>query len=85
MLLAGEILAEAKIVSGGYGTKTSTYTSQVRGGPTKVDILLDKDEIIFPYAKEARLISCFQSLKSATTSLKAILNKAVSLSLIPIW
>ncbi len=32
VLLAGEILAEAKIVSGGYGTKTSTYTSQVRGG-----------------------------------------------------
>ena len=24
VLLAGEILAEAKIVSGGYGTKTST-------------------------------------------------------------
>ncbi|MDO7822787.1 2-oxoacid:acceptor oxidoreductase family protein [Helicobacter pylori] len=41
--------------SGGYGTKTSTYTSQVRGGPTKVDILLDKDEIIFPYAKEGEI------------------------------
>ncbi|GAA7221224.1 2-oxoacid:acceptor oxidoreductase family protein [Helicobacter pylori] len=55
VLLAGEILAEAKIVSGGYGTKTSTYTSQVRGGPTKVDILLDRDEIIFPYAKEGEI------------------------------
>ena len=31
------------------------HTSQVRGGPTKVDILLDRDEIIFPYAKEGEI------------------------------
>ena len=50
VLLAGEILAEAQIKTGGYGVKAATYTSQVRGGPTKVDILLDKDEILYPYA-----------------------------------
>lgn len=52
VLLAGEILAEAKIRGGGYGVKASTYTSQVRGGPTKVDILLDSREILYPYAMD---------------------------------
>lgn len=52
VLLAGEILAESRIVAGGYGIQASTYTSQVRGGPTKVDILLDSKEILYPYANE---------------------------------
>ncbi|MCI5968747.1 2-oxoacid:acceptor oxidoreductase family protein [Helicobacter sp.] len=52
VLLAGEILAEAQIRAGGYGVKAATYTSQVRGGPTKVDILLDNEEILYPYANE---------------------------------
>ena len=52
VLLAGEIFAAAKIKSGGYGLKTATYTSQVRGGPTVVDIQLDDKEIYYPYANE---------------------------------
>lgn len=52
VLLAGEILAEAKIKDRGFGVKAATYTSQVRGGPTKVDILLDNDEILYPYAQK---------------------------------
>lgn len=55
VLLAGEILAEAKICDKGYGVKASTYTSQVRGGPTKVDILLDEKEILYPYANEGEI------------------------------
>lgn len=55
VLLAGEILAEAKIKSGGYGIKAASYTSQVRGGPTKVDILLDDEEILYPYATEGSI------------------------------
>lgn len=55
VLLAGEILAEAKIESGGYGIKASSYTSQVRGGPTKVDILLDEERILYPYATEGSI------------------------------
>lgn len=51
VLLAGEILAEAKIKDRGFGVKAATYTSQVRGGPTKVDILLDNNEILYPYAQ----------------------------------
>ncbi len=55
VLLAGEILAAAKIKDGGYGVKAATYTSQVRGGATKVDILLDENEILFPYANEGEI------------------------------
>ena len=55
VLLAGEIFAAAKIKSGGYGLKTATYTSQVRGGPTVVDITLDDEEIYYPYANDGEI------------------------------
>ena len=55
VLLAGEIFAAAKIKAGGYGLKTATYTSQVRGGATVVDITLDDDEIFYPYAKDGEI------------------------------
>ncbi|KIM06459.1 MAG: 2-oxoglutarate:acceptor oxidoreductase [Sulfurovum sp. PC08-66] len=55
VLLAGEIFAEAKITAGGYGLKTATYTSQVRGGPTVVDITLDDEEIFYPYANDGEI------------------------------
>lgn len=55
VILAGEILAAAKIKEGGYGVKASTYTSQVRGGPTKVDIILSEDEILYPYANDGEI------------------------------
>ena len=55
VLLAGEIMAACKIKEGGYGFKTATYTSQVRGGPTVVDITLDDDEIRYPYANEGEI------------------------------
>ncbi len=55
VLLAGEIFAAAKIKSGGHGLKTATYTSQVRGGPTVVDITLDDNEIYYPYANDGEI------------------------------
>lgn len=55
VLLAGEIFAAAKIKTGGFGLKTATYTSQVRGGPTVVDITLDDDEIFYPYANDGEI------------------------------
>jgi len=55
VLLAGEIFAAAKIKDGGYGVKTATYTSQVRGGPTVVDIQLDDKEIFYPYAIDGEI------------------------------
>ncbi len=55
VLLAGEIFAAAKIKAGGYGLKTATYTSQVRGGATVVDITLDDEEIFYPYANDGEI------------------------------
>lgn len=55
VLLAGAIFAAAKIKDGGYGLKTATYTSQVRGGPTVVDITLQDEEIIYPYANDGEI------------------------------
>ncbi len=55
VLLAGEIFAAAKIKTGGFGLKTATYTSQVRGGPTVVDITLDDEEIYYPYANDGEI------------------------------
>jgi 2-oxoglutarate ferredoxin oxidoreductase subunit gamma len=55
VLLAGEIFAAAKIKDGGYGLKTATYTSQVRGGPTVVDITLDDSEVLYPYANDGEI------------------------------
>ena len=55
VITAGEILAEAAIEEGRSAFKCSTYTSQVRGGPTKVDIIIDDKEILFPYATEGEV------------------------------
>ncbi len=55
VLLAGEIFAAAKIKDGGFGIKTATYTSQVRGGPTVVDIQLDDKEVFYPYAIDGEI------------------------------
>ncbi len=55
VLLAGEIFGAAKIKAGGYGVKAATYTSQVRGGATVVDILLDDEEILYPYANDGEI------------------------------
>ena len=55
VLLAGEIMAACKIKDKGFGLKTATYTSQVRGGATVVDITLDDNEIRYPYANEGEI------------------------------
>ncbi len=55
VLLAGEILARAYVKAGKYGIQVGTYTSQVRGGPTKVDIILDDEQILYPYAVDGEI------------------------------
>ncbi len=55
VLLAGEILARSYVNAGKYGIQVGTYTSQVRGGPTKVDIILDEEPILYPYATEGEI------------------------------
>lgn len=55
VITAGEILANTAIKEGRNAYKISTYTSQVRGGPTKVDIIIDEKNLIFPYAIESEI------------------------------
>ena len=72
VLLAGEIFAAAKIKDGGFGLKTATYTSQVRGGPTVVDITLQDDEILYHMQMMVKLILCFLLHKYLITNLKVV-------------
>lgn len=48
ILLAGDIIAEAAIsYENKYAVDSPTYTAQVRGGPTKVDVIIDSKRIEF--------------------------------------
>ncbi|MCX6639174.1 MAG: 2-oxoacid:acceptor oxidoreductase family protein [bacterium] len=60
VLLAGQVLASAgQKYEGRYSIQTPTYTAQVRGGPTKVDVILDDEPIMYP---ETTAINFFLSL-----------------------
>ncbi len=48
IITAGAFLATAATLEGKYATQSPTYTSQVRGGPTKVDVIISDEEILFP-------------------------------------
>ncbi|MBZ0265467.1 2-oxoacid:acceptor oxidoreductase family protein [bacterium] len=65
IILAGTILADSAILEGKYAAGSPTYTAQVRGGPTKVDVIVDSEQILFPRTQE---INFFLSL--ATNSYK---------------
>jgi 2-oxoglutarate ferredoxin oxidoreductase subunit gamma len=45
---AGEWLALAAHNMRKHAVQSPTYTAQVRGGPTSVDVLIDDDEVIYP-------------------------------------
>ncbi len=49
IITAGAMLAEAVVqYKGLYAIHSPRYTAQVRGGPTKVDVVIDKNPINFP-------------------------------------
>lgn len=51
IITAGAILADAVVhYENRYAVQSPTYTPQVRGGPTKVDVIVDEKEIVFPNA-----------------------------------
>ncbi len=59
ILLAGDILAEAAIsFEGKYALDSPTYTAQVRGGPTKVDVIIDSNRIEFPRTTAIDFMLC---------------------------
>jgi 2-oxoglutarate ferredoxin oxidoreductase subunit gamma len=60
VVMGGAILAEAAILhEGRYAVQSPTYGSRVRGGPTKVDVIVSDEEIIYP---RATAINFFLSL-----------------------
>ncbi|GBD94051.1 2-oxoglutarate ferredoxin oxidoreductase subunit gamma [bacterium BMS3Abin05] len=59
-ILAGAILAEAAVYfDGKYALQSPTYTAQVRGGATKVDVIISSDPIIFPQTSEINFYLAF--------------------------
>ena len=48
IILAGTIIADAAHLIGMNAAGSPTYTAQVRGGPTKVDIIVDSERILYP-------------------------------------
>lgn len=64
IVLGTEILAHAAIfLEGLYALQSPTYGSQVRGGATKVDLLVDNKEILFP---KARNINFFMAIAQSS-------------------
>ena len=66
ILLAGDIIAEAAIsFENKYAVDSPTYTAQVRGGPTKVDVIIDSKRIEFTVQQQ--LILCSVLLRNRGT------------------
>lgn len=62
--MGGRILAEAAILQEGrFAVQSPTYGSRVRGGTTKVDVIISDQEIIYP---RATTINFFLSLAQAS-------------------
>ncbi len=68
IILAGTIIADASHLQGLYAAGSPTYTAQVRGGPTKVDVVLDNEPILFPRAAN---INFFLSLATRSYNMFA--------------
>lgn len=53
VILGGRILADAAILhEQRYAVQSPTYGSRVRGGPTKVDVIISNQEILYPRATQ---------------------------------
>ena len=64
IVLGSEIMAHAAIFHEGlYAVQSPTYGSQVRGGPTKVDVIIDNEEILYP---KARNINYFMAIAQSS-------------------
>ncbi len=63
IIFAGTILADAAHLEGLNAAGSPTYTAQVRGGPTKVDVIVDSEQILYPRTEE---IDFFLSLATAS-------------------
>ncbi len=55
IITSGTFLATAATMEGMTAAQSPTYTSQVRGGPTKVDVIIGEREILFPKGNQLDL------------------------------
>jgi 2-oxoglutarate ferredoxin oxidoreductase subunit gamma len=56
VVTAGRILAEAAILSGSHATHTQVFGPQSRGGASRSDVVIARDEIGFPLADSIDLL-----------------------------
>ena len=59
IVTAGALLVDIAVeVENEYALESPTYTATVRGGPTKVDVVISDQRIIFPQASAIDLFIC---------------------------
>ena len=59
IITAGALLCEIAVhKEGKYALESPTYTATVRGGPTKVDIIISDDKVQFPQATAIDFFVC---------------------------
>ena len=59
IITAGALLTDIAVEKENkFAIESPTYTATVRGGPTKVDIIISDKEIIFPQASAIDLFVC---------------------------
>jgi len=59
IITAGALLVDIAVEKEGkYAIESPTYTATVRGGPTKVDVIISDEKIIFPQASQIDFFIC---------------------------
>jgi len=59
IITAGALLVDIAVEKEGkYALESPTYTATVRGGPTKVDVIISDEKIIFPQASKIDFFLC---------------------------
>jgi 2-oxoglutarate ferredoxin oxidoreductase subunit gamma len=59
IITAGALLVDIAVEKENkYALESPTYTATVRGGPTKVDVIIDNEKIIFPQASAIDFFVC---------------------------
>lgn len=59
IITAGALLVDIAVEKEGkFALESPTYTATVRGGPTKVDVIISDEKIIFPQASQIDFFLC---------------------------
>lgn len=59
IITAGALLVDIAVEKEGkYALESPTYTATVRGGPTKVDVIISDEKIVFPQASQIDFFIC---------------------------